>query len=104
LQRECRVPVLSLSFDEHTGRAGLLTRLEAFVDILERRRQRQAAPPRQKGWQGLLSFPMSGLLENLESRMGEGFSALLQALRESAWTPESEVPTEAGPDPEGEGP
>lgn len=43
LQREHRVPLLSLSFDEHTGQAGLLTRLEAFVDLLQRRRQRQAA-------------------------------------------------------------
>jgi len=34
LQRERRVPVLNLSFDEHTGRAGVTTRLEAFVDML----------------------------------------------------------------------
>ncbi len=28
------IPVLSLSFDEHTGSAGLKTRLEAFVDMI----------------------------------------------------------------------
>ena len=50
LQRECQVPILSLSFDEHTGRAGFLTRLEAFVDILERRRLRRPELPAQTGW------------------------------------------------------
>ncbi len=32
------LPVLSISFDEQTGKAGLLTRVEAFVDLLQRRR------------------------------------------------------------------
>jgi predicted nucleotide-binding protein (sugar kinase/HSP70/actin superfamily) len=40
LRRDRSMPLLSLSYDEHTGRAGLLTRLEAYVDLLERRRQR----------------------------------------------------------------
>ena len=40
LQRERGVPVLSLSFDEQTGRAGMVTRLEAFVDMLQARRRR----------------------------------------------------------------
>jgi predicted nucleotide-binding protein (sugar kinase/HSP70/actin superfamily) len=38
--RKCRrrsaVPVLNLSIDEHTGEAGIVTRLEAFVDMLAR--------------------------------------------------------------------
>jgi predicted nucleotide-binding protein (sugar kinase/HSP70/actin superfamily) len=34
LHRERGVPVLNLSFDEQTGRAGVMTRLEAFVDML----------------------------------------------------------------------
>jgi predicted nucleotide-binding protein (sugar kinase/HSP70/actin superfamily) len=38
--RRCRrvstVPVLNLSIDEHTGEAGIVTRLEAFVDMLLR--------------------------------------------------------------------
>ncbi len=32
------IPVLSLSLDEHTGEAGLVTRLEAFVDLLRARK------------------------------------------------------------------
>jgi predicted nucleotide-binding protein (sugar kinase/HSP70/actin superfamily) len=84
LQRECHVPILSLNFDEHSGSAGLLTRLEAFVDILERRRQQQPGPTPQTGWRGVPSFPLSGFLESLEGRLGEGFATLLQNLRENA--------------------
>jgi predicted nucleotide-binding protein (sugar kinase/HSP70/actin superfamily) len=40
LSSETGVPVLSLSFDEHTSRTGLLTRLEAFVDLVKRRKTR----------------------------------------------------------------
>ncbi|MCL5959810.1 MAG: acyl-CoA dehydratase activase-related protein [Chloroflexi bacterium] len=39
LRRNVDVPVLSLILDEQTGRAGFITRLEAFVDFLERRKQ-----------------------------------------------------------------
>ena len=38
--REKDFPVLSLVVDEMTGEAGFVTRLEAFVDLLERRRDR----------------------------------------------------------------
>lgn len=31
------IPVLSLIMDEHTGKAGMITRLEAFVDLIHRR-------------------------------------------------------------------
>lgn len=31
------LPVLNLNFDEHSGQAGLRTRLEAFVDLLKRK-------------------------------------------------------------------
>lgn len=41
LQREQGVPVLNLSFDEQTGRAGVHTRLEAFVDMLRAARGRE---------------------------------------------------------------
>lgn len=37
LTEDTGVPVLSLSFDEHTSRTGLQTRLEAYVDMLRRR-------------------------------------------------------------------
>ena len=33
------VPFLVLSFDEHTGREGLVTRLEAFKDVMDERRK-----------------------------------------------------------------
>jgi len=33
-----QVPFLSISIDEHTGEAGIVTRLEAFVDMLKLRR------------------------------------------------------------------
>jgi predicted nucleotide-binding protein (sugar kinase/HSP70/actin superfamily) len=39
------VPLLSLSFDEHSGEAGLTTRLEAFADLLARRAWRRARNP-----------------------------------------------------------
>lgn len=35
------VPNICISLDEHTGEAGVLTRLEAFVDILKYRRDKQ---------------------------------------------------------------
>lgn len=40
LQRERGMPVLNLSFDEQTGPAGVVTRLEAFVDMLWAARRR----------------------------------------------------------------
>lgn len=38
ISREKKLPILSLIVDEMTGEAGYLTRIEAFVDLLERRR------------------------------------------------------------------
>lgn len=38
ISKERGFPVLSLSFDEHVSQANVTTRLEAFVDLLERRR------------------------------------------------------------------
>ncbi len=37
--RQAGVPLLTLTLDEHSGEAGLVTRLEAFVDMLERSRR-----------------------------------------------------------------
>ncbi|MFW5981878.1 MAG: acyl-CoA dehydratase activase-related protein [Halanaerobiaceae bacterium] len=39
VSKEEGIPVLSLVFDEHSGDAGLQTRIEAFVDLLIRRKQ-----------------------------------------------------------------
>ncbi len=37
LKRDAHLPLLSLVFDEQTGHAGVITRLEAFVDVLRSR-------------------------------------------------------------------
>lgn len=42
--RDYDIPVLPLVFDEQTGHSGVLTRLEAFVDLLERRRDNGRGP------------------------------------------------------------
>ena len=39
VSRELGIPILHLSFDTHTGEAGLHTRLEAFVDMLQMRKK-----------------------------------------------------------------
>jgi len=41
VSRELQIPVISFIIDEHTGTAGLLTRLEAFVDLMARRRHQR---------------------------------------------------------------
>lgn len=40
ISHDYKIPLMRLIFDTHTGEAGLDTRLEAFVDILKRRRAR----------------------------------------------------------------
>ena len=39
IHEDYKIPIMALTVDEHTGRAGIQTRLEAFVDLLERSRQ-----------------------------------------------------------------
>ncbi|TZE83098.1 2-hydroxyacyl-CoA dehydratase [Calorimonas adulescens] len=39
MSRDLDIPVMSLSYDENTGQAGYQTRIEAFVDLLMRRRE-----------------------------------------------------------------
>ncbi len=39
ISKDYKMPALSLVVDEHTGEAGFQTRLEAFVDLLERKRE-----------------------------------------------------------------
>jgi predicted nucleotide-binding protein (sugar kinase/HSP70/actin superfamily) len=38
ISEDYQIPTMSLSFDEHTSKTGLITRLEAFVDMVARRR------------------------------------------------------------------
>lgn len=40
ISKEYNMPVLSLTIDEQTGEAGFQTRLEAFVDLLERKKKK----------------------------------------------------------------
>jgi predicted nucleotide-binding protein (sugar kinase/HSP70/actin superfamily) len=42
IREESAVPFLVLSFDEHTGREGLVTRLEAFQDVMESQKELQS--------------------------------------------------------------
>jgi len=42
VSRDYGIPVLTLFIDEQTGKAGVQTRLEAFVDLLQRRREQKA--------------------------------------------------------------
>ena len=37
--KEANKPILSLTIDEHTGEAGFITRLEAFIDMLFRKKR-----------------------------------------------------------------
>lgn len=37
---EAHLPLLALAFDEHSGEAGFVTRLEAFLDLIVRRKRR----------------------------------------------------------------
>ena len=40
MREDVNLPILSLIMDEQTGRAGYITRLEAFVDLMRRKRQK----------------------------------------------------------------
>jgi len=42
IERDFDIPVLTLIIDEMTGEAGYMTRVEAFVDLLHRRKERAA--------------------------------------------------------------
>jgi predicted nucleotide-binding protein (sugar kinase/HSP70/actin superfamily) len=45
VSREHDIPVLCVILDEQMGKAGLQTRLEAFVDLMRRRRQKRPMEP-----------------------------------------------------------
>jgi predicted nucleotide-binding protein (sugar kinase/HSP70/actin superfamily) len=46
VSRDYNLPIISFIFDEQSGRAGMRTRLEAFVDLLVRRRESKEAGAR----------------------------------------------------------
>lgn len=40
MRENCSIPILSLIMDEQSGKAGYITRLEAFVDLMRRRKRK----------------------------------------------------------------
>mgnify|MGYP004578971385 CR=1 FL=1 len=40
MREDVNLPILSLIMDEQTGRAGYITRLEAFVDLMRRKKMK----------------------------------------------------------------
>ncbi len=42
------IPYLAIIIDEHSGDAGLLTRIESFTDMIKRKKQKQRAASKQK--------------------------------------------------------
>jgi len=42
MRENCNIPILTLIMDEQTGKAGYVTRLEAFVDLMRRRKRKEA--------------------------------------------------------------
>lgn len=46
MREDCNIPVLTLIMDEQTGKAGYITRLEAFVDLMRRRKRREICDSR----------------------------------------------------------
>jgi len=40
MREDCNIPILTLIMDEQTGKAGYVTRLEAFVDLMRRRKRK----------------------------------------------------------------
>ena len=47
MRENCEIPILPLIMDEQTGKAGYLTRLEAFVDLMKRRKRRKNLEKKQ---------------------------------------------------------
>ena len=47
MRQDCKIPILPLIMDEQTGRAGYITRLEAFVDLMRRRKRMLEAKKNQ---------------------------------------------------------
>lgn len=48
MREDCEIPILTLIMDEQTGKAGYLTRLEAFVDLMRRKKRKREAERQAK--------------------------------------------------------
>lgn len=42
MREDCEIPILPLILDEQTGRAGYITRIEAFVDLMKRKKRKNS--------------------------------------------------------------
>ncbi len=47
MRENCEIPILPLIMDEQTGRAGYITRIEAFVDLMRRRKRKRIIEEKQ---------------------------------------------------------
>lgn len=47
MREDCDIPILPLIMDEQTGKAGYITRLEAFVDLMRRKKRKLALANKQ---------------------------------------------------------
>ncbi len=50
VSKDYDLPILHLAIDEHAGEAGLITRVEAFVDVLERRKKTRRKSEVGRAW------------------------------------------------------
>lgn len=77
VSRDFDIPVLCLILDEQMGKAGLQTRLEAFVDLMYRRRQkrRAVAAAQAQPENASARFKTLAALDRLLSRGGDGHCA-----------------------------
>src|SRR5574344_2083443 len=48
MRGDCNIPILALIMDEQTGKAGYITRLEAFVDLMRRKKRKSLAAATKK--------------------------------------------------------
>ena len=48
VSREEDIPVMTLVLDEQTGKAGYQTRIEAFIDLVKRKKMRQKISNKNK--------------------------------------------------------
>lgn len=48
MREDCDIPILPLIMDEQTGRAGYITRIEAFVDLMRRRKRKRKMDAKKK--------------------------------------------------------
>jgi predicted nucleotide-binding protein (sugar kinase/HSP70/actin superfamily) len=48
MRENCNIPILTLIMDEQTGKAGYITRLEAFVDLMRRKKRKSSIKIGQK--------------------------------------------------------